>query len=434
MRKNRHITPWDIRCLTPTKLATFYRLVGGDYDQLFSKPSKSLSFIYQSLGCYHTLQPEKDPFSPPTVPALTPQGFVRWQTVQLLLEPEEHVPFLQEAVKRFEITNPSDGDPFPNFLPREALPSKPDMEMLEWYESNSDRLRLEAQASQAHNLPIALSDGEAESSIASSVDDRSVIDVGNYSSTIRSHSSIRLPKHHVPPLAVPSHALHYQSPQDSPWSPLNQRNAVPPGDFPQKLYNQPGGSATPTSSERHHYFRRHHPRSPSSVSTVSSSSGSSSPSTSTASLSPALRPKDIQRFPPLERRHSASFPYDPRNSTSRPSNYHQAPPRPQTSYLPSQHPPYPPPPGSPPPGPQRSKAKGLNVRWRGVDDVFQLPSSPGGTLNENPRPHLVESYLPQERARSGEIRSGGKTNKQRIVSPVRGVSGRRYATEGVSWR
>ena len=163
--QNRHIAPWDVHCLTPTKLATFYRLVGGDYDPLFLDTSRaSLSFIYQSLGCLHTLQPEKNPYSPPTVPALTPQGFVRWQTVQLLLEPDEHVPFLQEAVKRFELTNPADGEPFPSVLPREALPIKPDLQMTEWHDTVSEKLMLEAQASQMRHMPprpqMALSDAD----------------------------------------------------------------------------------------------------------------------------------------------------------------------------------------------------------------------------------------------------------------------------------
>ncbi|MCJ1424684.1 hypothetical protein MMC29_002572, partial [Sticta canariensis] len=146
---NKEVAPWDIQCLTPTKLAAFYRLVGGDYDSFFLETEPpSLSFIYQSLGCYHTLQPCDDPCAPPSTPALTPQGFVRWQTVQLLLQPEAHVPFLQEAVKRFEITNPSDGGPFPRRLPKEALPSRPDLEMTEWEKDIRERLLLEVQASQ----------------------------------------------------------------------------------------------------------------------------------------------------------------------------------------------------------------------------------------------------------------------------------------------
>lgn len=48
--------------------------------------------------------------------------------MQVLLEPDEHVAFLQNAVKRLEIINPADGSLFPHPLPREALPSRPDPE------------------------------------------------------------------------------------------------------------------------------------------------------------------------------------------------------------------------------------------------------------------------------------------------------------------
>ena len=72
---------------------------------------------------------------------------MRWQTIQLLLEPGDHVPLLQEAVKRFDLTNPVDGRSFPNVLPKESLPCQPDMEMLEWHKNIAERLRLEMTAS-----------------------------------------------------------------------------------------------------------------------------------------------------------------------------------------------------------------------------------------------------------------------------------------------
>ena len=144
--QNKYIEPWDIQTLTPVKLAAFYRLVGGDCDSFFLDSSQAfLSFVYQRLGCYHTFQPEIDPYTPPTIPALTAAGFVRWQTFQLLLEPERHVPFLQEAVKRFDLTNPADGSSFPGVLPHESLPCQPDMETVAWYENVLEKLRLEAQ-------------------------------------------------------------------------------------------------------------------------------------------------------------------------------------------------------------------------------------------------------------------------------------------------
>ncbi|PYH43608.1 uncharacterized protein BP01DRAFT_358324 [Aspergillus saccharolyticus JOP 1030-1] len=129
--------------LTPERLATFYRKVGGNYDVLFlqTKPS-ALSFIYQRLGCFHSIQPTTDAYKPPAIPALQPNGFVRWQTIQLLLDPDEHCRYLQNAVDIWEIENPNGGT-FPKTIPREAFPESPDREMVEWHETVSRRFEMD---------------------------------------------------------------------------------------------------------------------------------------------------------------------------------------------------------------------------------------------------------------------------------------------------
>lgn len=71
-----------------------------------------------------------------------------WQTIQLLLGPEEHVLFLQNALRQFEIRDPVDGTAFPKLLPKEAFPDKPDPDMLKWYEEVSEKLKKEAEAVQ----------------------------------------------------------------------------------------------------------------------------------------------------------------------------------------------------------------------------------------------------------------------------------------------
>ncbi|EEH36403.2 hypothetical protein PAAG_06821 [Paracoccidioides lutzii Pb01] len=141
--------------LTPENLAYFYREVGGNYDNVFlHTPHSSLSFIYQSLGCFHTLQPTEDPFKSPCIPALRPHGFIRWQTIQLLLCPDEHVRFLQKAVKKFDIINPSGGCIFPKVIPRDSFPAEPDPEMVKWHETVSQKLeddyRARKQKSSSH--------------------------------------------------------------------------------------------------------------------------------------------------------------------------------------------------------------------------------------------------------------------------------------------
>lgn len=133
--------------ITPSQLATFYRAVGGDYDVLFVKePPSSIAFIYKSLGCLHSLQPAPngEGYAAPTIPALKKKGFITWQTIQLLLGPEEHVEFLQSAVSQFDITDPATGNTFPKLLPKQSFPNAPDQDMIRWYEDVGEKLRKEA--------------------------------------------------------------------------------------------------------------------------------------------------------------------------------------------------------------------------------------------------------------------------------------------------
>ncbi|KAF2875979.1 hypothetical protein BDV95DRAFT_484411, partial [Massariosphaeria phaeospora] len=140
--------PGDSPDLTPSQIANFYRSVGGDYDVLFLEtPPASISFIYRSLGAFHSLQPapNDDGYSTPTIPALKPRGFVTWQTIQILLGPEEHVPFLQKAVAQFDVLDPETNTLFPKILPKECFPEKPDDAMEEWYQGVAERLRKDAE-------------------------------------------------------------------------------------------------------------------------------------------------------------------------------------------------------------------------------------------------------------------------------------------------
>lgn len=160
--------------------------MGGNYDALFLEcPSTSLGFIYKSLGCFHSLQQENDPFAAPTVPTLTPAGFVRWQTVQLLLNPDDQVRYLQKAVKRLEIINGGPGGPFPKILPAECLPRTPDPKMTKWHERVGDRLRIESEAQAARSAPPTARNpsfrpADLESVTDLSVDSHSMVDASEY--------------------------------------------------------------------------------------------------------------------------------------------------------------------------------------------------------------------------------------------------------------
>ncbi|RYP54797.1 hypothetical protein DL768_000525 [Monosporascus sp. mg162] len=132
--------------LDPKKLAAFYHAVGGDYDALFlNAPAKSISYIWQALGVQHVLQqPAGNFYVEPSVPALTVEGFVRWESIQLLLEPEEHAPFIQFAVRNWALKHPGTGEPFPPDLPRKAFPATCDPDIDAWHRSCAERLKQEA--------------------------------------------------------------------------------------------------------------------------------------------------------------------------------------------------------------------------------------------------------------------------------------------------
>ncbi|KAJ8129498.1 hypothetical protein O1611_g4135 [Lasiodiplodia mahajangana] len=137
-----HIGDVNDKQLNARKLAAFYHAVGGDYDALFKSPDRTISYIWQALGVQHTLQPIPDnDFVPPSIPALTLRGFVRWQSLQILLGPEEHVPYLQYAVAHWNLKHPFTGDPFPTDLPATAFPAVCDAAVDEWHKACGEKLR-----------------------------------------------------------------------------------------------------------------------------------------------------------------------------------------------------------------------------------------------------------------------------------------------------
>lgn len=131
--------------LTPSKLAAFYKTAGYNYDGLFIEmPNQSISYIYQVQACQHILvQPGSDTEAP-TIPALTPKGFVRWQSIQILLEPHTHVPIIQFAVRSWGLKNPNNGNLFPPDLPKDSFPLETDADTDLWHQECAVRLRQQA--------------------------------------------------------------------------------------------------------------------------------------------------------------------------------------------------------------------------------------------------------------------------------------------------
>jgi hypothetical protein len=66
---------------------------------------------------------------------------VRWQSIEILLGPEEHVPFIQNAIRTFGIKHPDTGVEFPVDLPKEAFPLIPDVAIEQWHSDCAAKLR-----------------------------------------------------------------------------------------------------------------------------------------------------------------------------------------------------------------------------------------------------------------------------------------------------
>ncbi|KAK0669346.1 hypothetical protein QBC41DRAFT_302583 [Cercophora samala] len=123
------------RYLTPKKLAAFYKAAGYNFDFLFvDMDNPFISDVFQGLGCQHWLLPTEDDYAAPSIPALTTKGFVRWQAIQTLLEPQEQVPVLQYAAKHWGLKHPDTAFQFPTDLPKEALPQDTDLDTDRWYQ------------------------------------------------------------------------------------------------------------------------------------------------------------------------------------------------------------------------------------------------------------------------------------------------------------
>lgn len=107
--------------------------------------NQSISWMWQVTGCQHSLQPQPDnDFAPPCIPALTPRGFSRWEALEILLGPEEHVPFLQYAVRNWRLRHPETGEPFPEELPKDLFPLQADPDVDRWHQTCGEKLREDA--------------------------------------------------------------------------------------------------------------------------------------------------------------------------------------------------------------------------------------------------------------------------------------------------
>lgn len=106
--------------------------------------------MWQITGCQHSLvQTCGNDYSPPTIPALSLKGFSRWESLEILLGPEEHVPFIQYAVKNWNLRHPVSGEAFPADLPSDVFPAHADADVDKWHSRCADRLWQEATTERA---------------------------------------------------------------------------------------------------------------------------------------------------------------------------------------------------------------------------------------------------------------------------------------------
>lgn len=117
---------------------------GSLFTALFDKDDHTISSMWQLTGCQHSLQPTDNDYAPPSIPALTSRGFSRWESLEILLGPEEHVPFLQYAVKNWNLKNLETGEVFPSDLPKNVFPAQPDPDVDRWHEDCAANLWKEA--------------------------------------------------------------------------------------------------------------------------------------------------------------------------------------------------------------------------------------------------------------------------------------------------
>lgn len=116
-------------------------------------PHETISYLWQVLGCFHSLQPTENSYEPPSVPALTLKGFVRWESIQILLSPEDHVPFIISAVQNWNLKNPDTGEPFPKDISPASFPSEPDADICSWHELCGEKMRQEAEQRESPRSP-----------------------------------------------------------------------------------------------------------------------------------------------------------------------------------------------------------------------------------------------------------------------------------------
>ena len=214
--------------------------------------------------------------------------------------------YLQEAVKRLDIRNPGEGGPFPTFLPAEAFPSKPDIEMTQWHDMALERLRPTPAVEQTMNADDV--EVELESSTNSSVEGGTTDGRDDFVPRRGSRYGRSPPR----PIRTASHHPHHgQHSQERPTHHHHRRRSMPDkrNDDDQHWTSDIPTPRGPSSQQQTPRTAR--PRSPSYLSTTSSEIADQESSFTGSEASPTIPMRHVQGpglKPSLNqygRRHSA---------------------------------------------------------------------------------------------------------------------------------
>ncbi|KAI9894296.1 MAG: hypothetical protein M1814_004150 [Vezdaea aestivalis] len=325
-----NVFPKEVRPLIPEKVNSYYREVGGNYDPLFKDtPSAALSQIYATLGCRHTLQQGDNNYAIPDKPALEATGFVRWQVIQILLDPAENVPYLQTAVRKFEIIDPTTGQRFPTVIPASAFPDKPDTGTSRWHDQVTSKLAQRAAAEAKPTEPIirlappeprpVAPDSRRSSRSPSATRRDRVSPQRSRDRSPNSVPSVRLSHGHTydPRFAIPTESKsrssevsprrsHRDSRVSEASSRRHSRSPEPHSrrDKRREFHRDPRRQSTAEPESRRRKSRRSGRRSPSETSTSSSSESLSSTDSAAAQAPSSMEPS------PVAKRHAQRRSYD----------------------------------------------------------------------------------------------------------------------------
>lgn len=431
--------------------------------------------MYQTLGCYHSLQPTSSPFETPRIPCLKPEGFARWQTIQILLCPEENVGFIQKAVQIWNVPM-LNGGTFPKHIPKEVFPDRPDEEMERWHRMVTGQLNQKNYLRRIKNSPYQsphpdvhdrrdsyFSNGQASrlSQTTSKEEQQHLADL------YRRRSSV--PDFPSPPGERMSHwdprndhearKARSQSAQRVPVQPTRPRSHTASGPPPSHSHHMSsgspssgqtgGGSAERTGRRSSGYNLRY--RSPARTpSTVDEGSGSEA-SSETSQKSRRHRTSDEGR---KHRRSSSwmpSFMKSHKRRHSSDASYHAPGPKPPQPLRPEY---YPPRASNPPTQPQPPPYRGGGASpWRDtVWDSDPVKSAPGTPIQvqAHPDPRAPTIRYPDQSTlepltresssgsgtdhrhrRSSDWERGNAQRRQAQTAPSRlstltGVHGRKY--------